>query len=109
MQPTTQLHFDEQGNMAVKRTQDVDPIMEQVKREREDGNGKTEYGYHVAELPAVILEQWGIEDFGRADTYFKNFNDNPEVARKFAIRLNSRDFCNFRVWGGKVGLSDLVR
>lgn len=94
------------SGMTVTASQDVNPVIEAVKQEKRD----SEYQdmRKVASVPVVVLYQWGKEDFGDGQKYFKTIND-PDVALKLMKRLNDRDNCAFRVWEGRLGKSDFLK
>lgn len=107
-QPIVQAHSINGGSgMVVNATQDVNPIIEDIKKQRETEDARKDMR-KIASVPVVVLYQWGQQDFGDGQKYFKTIND-PDVATKLMKRLNDRENSHFRVWEGKLGKSDFLK
>lgn len=90
--------------------QDIDPTLESVKHLKKVDGGKKQHGYHAARIPMIALLQWGLEDAGDQLAYLQGkHNRDPELAKKLAIRMNSNEFQNLRVWEGTIGSSDFLK
>jgi hypothetical protein len=62
---TEMLHDDLTDQLLVKRTQDVQPILDRNKELANDGTkGFSESGdfRHIAEIPFIVVEQWMKQD-----------------------------------------------
>lgn len=88
------------GQLVVRRTQDVEPILEANKREYNEAASWRPYAgtsmRKVASIPNVVAEQWlreGVNVFSR----------EPEQLRKVAQKLNSNEWRHLRTHPGKVG------
>ena len=100
-----------EGNtLHVNHSQEADSAILGAKAIKEKTGGKSELGYHVGKFPVTIFMQWALEDCGDKLAYLQGrHNHDPELARKFAARLNSAEFQAFRIWNGNVGASDILK
>jgi len=89
---TEYAHFDpmKPGSIAFSTEQDCDPIVEQVKRDRDAPVGKE--WRHVASVPMIFYDQAVREGWVHDRDKWHKFLNNP-------------DFKAFRVWGGRMGRS----
>ena len=84
------------GALIVKRTADVEPLIDHLAALRQDGDGKSKSGelYHVGDIPYIVVEQYMAEngvtfhEFCKDDVHIKRILTNP-------------DFSKFRVWQGR--------
>lgn len=88
------------GQLLVKRTQDVEPILEANKREFVEANSWRPYAgvnmKKVASIPNVVAEQWLREGVNV-------FDPSPEMQKKVAQKLNSNEWLHLRTCPGRVG------
>lgn len=93
------------GELVVKRTQDVEPILEANKAKMAEASswrpyatvGRKDRGMReVADIPNVVAEQWMREGLNI-------FDPSPDVQRKIAQKLNSNEYRYLRTHPGKVG------
>ena len=99
-EPTITYH-DQCDDIIAKVTQDVNPILEEVKRNKEikqDGDMRL-----AAQIPVALMSHWCKED---GVDYFRDYH-NFDVQLKLMKRLNSVDYKNLRVWEGKLGREDI--
>ena len=102
--------FKDGKKIITHQSQDCDKALQEIKELREVSNGKTEYGYHVAKIPMLFFYQWGLEDAGDQFAYIQGrHNKDPELAKKLAIRLNSNEFNQLRIWDGTIASSDMLK
>jgi len=94
----------------VNYSQDVTPTLESVRQARDLDGGVKEEGRFVARVPQSLFMQWGLEDAGDMLAYLQGrHNQDPELAAKLAMRLNSNEFNMFRVWEGRIATSDIIK
>lgn len=106
------LKVKKQGSTIItEQSQDVDPSIRSAKAIKDATGGKTKEGmYHAARIPQIMLLKWGMEDAGDQLAYLQGkHNKDPDLAKKFAMRLNSSEFNAFRIWGGHVAASDITK
>lgn len=91
------------GTLYVKRTQDVEPILEANKAEMAEASSWRPFAgtnlRKVASIPAVVAEQWlkeGLDIIGPAA-------NTPEMRRRLAQKLNSNEFRHLRTCPGRIG------
>lgn len=88
------------GKVVVCRTQDVEPYIEQNKRELAEAPTWRPYANtnlrKVASIPNVVVEQWMREGLNI-------FDPSPETQRKIAAKLNSNEYQYLRTYPGRVG------
>lgn len=94
------------GELIVKYEQDINPILEQNKREQ--SVSQTGDSRKIASLPETVLMQWGREDFNDPLMYMNKWSEQ-EVQLKLFRRLNSPEFKNLRVWQGQLGAEDITK
>ena len=89
-------HYDESGDkLIIERTQDVSPVLQQIKLERETIKEVPGLGFKVGTIPGIIIEQYMKEhgvsyrDFIADDTHIHRIMNNPDYSR-------------FRVWEGRI-------
>lgn len=87
--------LDENGGLVVRRTQDVEPILEHNKRlaTADDGYSPSRDVRRVASIPLAVIEQWRAEGFDLLGQY------DPKELRR---RLNDPDNRFFRTAPGKL-------
>lgn len=74
------------GELVVKRTQDVEPILDHNKRRQAEGVGgwRRSHGAlrrNIAEIPNIVIEQWlkeGFNIFQVSERELRKKLDNPE-------------------------------
>jgi len=90
----------EQGQLIVKREQDVEGYLEQNKRELAEASTWRPYAgtnmKKVASIPMIVAEQWLKEGVNV-------FSNEPEQRRKVAQKLNSNEYRYLRTAPGQVG------
>lgn len=102
--------FLEDKKMIVQHTQDCEAAIEQVKHLKNINGGKSGLGYHAARIPQVLLMEWAYEDCGNKLAYLQGkHNKDPELAKKLAVRLNSNEFNQLRIWDGNIASSDMLK
>lgn len=81
----TEILLDANGqDMAIRHTQDVEPILEQNKIWRTQEQ-KSDWGRHVAEIPDVIYVKWLDEEHAKGNLDLRMFTpefDNLVVRKK---------------------------
>lgn len=93
-----------------KQSQDCEHAVNGAKAIKEIHGGKTEFGYHAAKIPMVMLLKWAAEDCGDQLAYLQGrHHKDPELAKKLAIRLNSDEFQQLRIWDGDIASSDFLK
>lgn len=96
--------FGDGGKLVVHRVQDVEPCLEQNKREiteapswRPYASGKRDNAMRkVASIPLIVAEQWLKEGINV-------FSTEPEQRRRVAQKLNSNEYAHLRTYPGRVG------
>jgi len=69
----TELSLDRSEKLVVAHTmQDVEPILEQNKELR-SMKQKSDWGRHIATIPAVILVKWFNEEYARGNVSLRMF------------------------------------
>ena len=94
MSVRTEVHTDAtEGKVHFRRVQDVEPILERNKALQADEQ-RSDWGRHIASIPAVILEKW-INDDG------VNYLSLPkdEFARLVKRKLRDPDWAWLRATG----------
>jgi hypothetical protein len=88
------------GQLVVKREQDVSGYLEQNKRELAEAPSWRPYAgmnmRKVASIPMIVVEQWMKEGVNVLDP-------SPEAQRKVAQKLNSNEYQHLRTYPGQVG------
>lgn len=90
----TRLLLDSNGNdLAIRHTQDVEPILEwnKVLRSEEQHN---DWGRHVAEIPDVIYVRWLDEEHAKGNTNLRLFT--PEFDAIVQKKLRDPDWFYLR-------------
>jgi hypothetical protein len=91
-------------------SQDCTGLIQSVKDLKHVDGGKKALGYHAARIPMLLLYKWGAEDANDQFAYVRGrHNREPELAKLLAIRLNSNEFHQFRIWEGNVAASDMLK
>ena len=94
-------------SLITKQSQSADHAINGAKAIKEINGGKSEFGYHAAKIPMVLLLKWGVEDCGDQLAYLQGrHHKDPDLAKKLAVRLNSNEFKQFRIWEGELASSD---
>jgi hypothetical protein len=95
-------HFGQlDGKNVVKRTQNVDGIVDETrsKLSAESSGWKGEF-HHVASIPLIVIDQW------REELKAKGVSNPDPLARDnksyFIAKINSSDFSAFRTKSGRV-------
>lgn len=85
-------------------TQDVAPILEQNKAERNhnDGYSPSRELRRAARIPYIVGIKWLNED----GFWFMDMDKDPDVARKVAQKLNSSEYMYLRTADGQLGVSN---
>lgn len=93
--------YDEaEDKLIIERVQDVEPYLEQNKREYNSVPHKQRNKYKgefvkVASIPNVIIEQWMKEGINI-------FDPSPEMQKKIKEKLNSSEYQYLRTRPGRV-------
>jgi len=104
------IHGKDGNKIITEQSQNVDHAINGAKAIKDIHGGKTEFGYHAAKIPMVLLLKWGVEDCGDQLAYLQGrHHKDPELAKKLAIRLNSNEFKQFRIWDGELASSDMLK
>lgn len=91
---TETMHYDEmEDRLIIKRTEDLTPVVEDVKAMRESPRYVEGMGYLAARVPLIIIELYA-KARGIA---FQDALDNHMLDI-----LRSPEYSAFRVWQGKV-------
>jgi hypothetical protein len=79
----TEILLDPNGqDLAIKHTQDVEPILERNKLLRSE-HQNSDWGRHVAEIPNVIYVKWLDEEHARGNTNLRLFTaEFDEIVKK---------------------------
>lgn len=90
----TIIHIED-GNLAVERRQECQPILDQVKAIKDVTNGISESRdlYHVARIPSGIIEKYCNE---RGVTFHEFCVDDAHVTRI----MNDAEYAHLRIWEG---------
>ena len=91
------------GKVTVLRTQQVDAILDLVKRERNEVTSWRPYGSgrkdisrrHVAEIPLGVVEQWMKEGINI-------YSPDPDMQKAFRKKLNSPEYAYLRTFPGRI-------
>jgi hypothetical protein len=90
----TEVLLDSNGqDLAIKHTQDVEPILEQNKLWRTQEQ-KSDWGRHVAEIPNVIYVKWLDEEHAKGNTDLRLFT--PEFDAIVKTKLYDPDWAHLR-------------
>ena len=84
------------GTYTIKSSQDVEPILDGLQRERGhwDGRNGARDFYKVGSIPMALIEKWIVEE---------GVNPFDPANRAWLNRkLNDIDFFKLRVWRGKL-------
>lgn len=83
------------GKLVVRKTQDVEPILEHNKRLYTDGDGysKSRELRRAASIPNVVVEEWRREGFDIFD---------PNCKADLLRRLDDPDYRDFRTAPGRL-------
>lgn len=82
-------------SLVERRTQDVEPIIEQVKRLRVSGETQSKDMWHVARIPHALLEAYLL----RNGITLHEFEVEPQHLGRM---LNDPDLAHFRIKQGAV-------
>lgn len=86
----TEILLDTNGkDLAVRHSQDVEPILEQNKMLR-TMEQKSDWGRHVAEIPNVLYVKWLDEEHARGNTSLRLFT--PEFDAIVQKKLNDPEW-----------------
>lgn len=85
----TTFHFDA-GDLTVKQTQDVEPVLERNKKlQNEPQNRKSDFR-HIASIPNIFLIRWLDEEYARGNTTIKFLSE--EMDALVEKKLNDPDW-----------------
>lgn len=90
----TIIHLDD-GNLAIERKQDAQPVLDEIKEIKDHTNGISKTGdlYHVGRIPAILVEKY-CNDKGIT---FRDFLlDDTHVTRI----MNDTAYKHLRIWQG---------
>ena len=87
--------WEDDGKIIIRKTQDVEPILEANKRLFNDGDGYSPSRElrRAASIPLVVVEQWmreGVDIF------------NPDHAEAIKRKLNSSEWAHLRTAPGRL-------
>ncbi len=84
------------GTATLRHVEDAEPVMEYAKMARAQGAGQgNAHGKYVASVPATMAFKW------RKD-WETRYRDKWEWKTFVAMKLNSRELRDFRIWEGRV-------
>lgn len=91
------------GELVIKREQDVEPILDANRREinevtswRPYASGRKDVALRkVAEIPNVVIERWMKEGINI-------FSPDPDMQKKFKAKLNDPDWKWLRTFPGRL-------
>ena len=86
---------DSSDSLTIKKTEDLSPILKQVKAAKEVNCYIDGVGYYAGTIPGIIIEQYMKE---HGISYYEIINNNVHIHRI----LNDPDYSKFRVWEGRV-------
>lgn len=89
----TEMHTDYDGSLYVERTQDVEPIITNNKRVKNDERPGKDMRL-VATIPNIVIEKWLREE--GINVYKK---EHWSAVRR---KLNDPDWAHLRTWQGKI-------
>lgn len=96
--------------VVVEHSQDCQATIDSIAVAKAQGLGDRGGMKLAARIPQVLFMQWAYEDCGDKLAYLQGkHNRDPELARKLAIRLNSQEFQQLRVWEGNIAASDMTK
>ena len=83
------------GSFSIRTVQDAAPVLRQAQIERDAFDGRRHDWYKVATLPSTEIlrqcQEWGVRPY------------SPEWKERLRKQvLNSNEYRNFRIWGGRV-------
>ena len=86
--------FDEMaGKVIVRREQDTQAYVDDIKRVKQVSDGKGGNFYHAGRIPAVVVEKFCKE---------KGMTFAEFMRTGFKTLLNDPDYKNLRIWEGRV-------
>lgn len=92
----TESHYDPHTDtLTIKRTQDVEPILEMNKAAYNDNAGFKDDLVEVAYVPLIVVEQW----FKEGINFFRN---NPDDRKRIKEKLNSPEYRYLRTRPGRI-------
>ena len=92
------------------QSQDADSAINGARELKKIDGGNKQEGKHVAKIPILLLYKWAKEDCGDQFAYVRGrHSKEPDLAAKFMRRLNSMDNKDFRIWDGKLAVSDIIK
>ncbi len=92
---SVEILLDSNGkDLAIKQTEDVEPILEHNKLLR-TMEQPSDWGRHIAEIPNVIYVQWLNEEHARGNTELRLFT--PEFDAIVQKKLRDPDWAYLRV------------
>jgi hypothetical protein len=99
MDRTLEIIKDYSNNQLVfKKSQDVGHIIEANRAEQNDPIADLSFGRKFASVPIDVLDAWILHD----GIDYRKIKKDPEMRKRFFAKLNSRDWCGFKVHTGKI-------
>lgn len=87
-------HLDSNGkDLAIEHLQDVEPILQWNKRDREDEQ-RSEWGRHIARIPNVVYVKWLDEEHARGNRSLRMFT--PEFDLIVQKKLDDPEWAYLR-------------
>jgi hypothetical protein len=84
--------------LIVHKSQDVSPIIEANRIDRNEGPQDLSFGRKIASVPIDVLDAWIREGVD-----YRQIKKNPEMRKKFYEKLNSREWSAFKTYDGGIG------
>jgi hypothetical protein len=97
----TKYFVEADGKITVKRSQDVNPILQKNKRlyNLNDGYSKTKEIKRVASIPTMVLELWAREYNGTNNWWQIPKSERTKILK---LKLNSNEYRYFRTASGRM-------
>lgn len=81
-----------------RNQQDCSAILKANRIDRNEGTQDLSFGRKVASIPIDVLDAWIREGVD-----YRKIKKDPEMKKKFYAKLNSREWCAFKTYGGSIG------
>jgi hypothetical protein len=97
----TKYFVESDGKVTVKRSQDVNPILQKNKRlyTLNDGYSKSKDLKRVASIPTMVLELWAREYNGTNNWWQIPKSERTKILK---LKLNSNEYRYFRTASGRM-------
>ena len=97
----TKYFVESDGKVTVKRSQDVNPILQKNKRlyTLNDGYSKSKDLKRVASIPTMVLELWAREYNGTNNWWKIPLSERRKILK---LKLNSNEYRYFRTASGRM-------